>query len=101
MVTQDLFVGSGPVVVASTLICFVNILLHSVGSYLLVSVYKAGSRTVQMVFLINMSIADIFMSAMLISEDILSIVRGEDDHAKMSNGMVEWIYIALYGSRYR
>ena len=53
--------GSIKVTICSTVLSCFNVIVHSVGSYLIYSLYKSGSNTVQIVYLINLSISEIVM----------------------------------------
>ena len=50
-----------------------NILCHSIGSYLLISVYRKGKKTVQQILLINLSITELVISFPILAEETLSI----------------------------
>ena len=64
--------------IASVILSAVNVLLHTTGAYLLFCLYKSGSRTVQTILLMNLSIFEFIMSLITLAEDSLDFV---DDRA--------------------
>ena len=71
---RALLVGSFAETVLSVVLSSVNIILHSFGAYLLYSLYKSGSRTVQSIFLINLSILDFVLSCVTLADDSLDFI---------------------------
>ena len=53
------------------LLNIVNVILHCIGSYLLIHLYKHGTKTVQQTYLINLSLTEILACLMILGEDVM------------------------------
>ena len=101
---QNALIGSRSMTIVSGIISSINIILHSLGAYLLHSLYKSGSRTVQTVFLINLSIFEVILSVMMIGEDSIDFVNDQALYkTDISTGadlqkVDEIMYITIYSS---
>ena len=70
-----------------------NLLCHSTGTYLLISVYKKGKKTVQQMLLINLSITELVISLPILAEEALDYVSSS--HTAPAQTAKHIIYVAI------
>lgn len=59
-----------------TILCSLDICLHVASVYIFYFIYKVGISRIKNVFFINLSISEIFISALIVCEEVLDMMEG-------------------------
>merc|ERR1719428_600042 len=85
---RTVLMGSGTMTISSAILSGINIVLHTTGAYLLLCLYRSGSRTVQTIFLINLSIFEVIISLISLAEDSLDFVDNQSLYKKLTKSSI-------------
>ena len=74
----------------------VNVLLHMLGAYLLISMYPTCRRSLQQIYLINLSISECLTNFLEVCRIISHLIPFKDNHLKIVNGIRYYTLIVSF-----
>ena len=73
-----------------------NLLFHSIGSFLLVTQYRNGKKTVQQMFIINLSLTELSASIVMLLEEVPELIPLDVSVSRVIETISEYIYVIIY-----
>ena len=73
-----------------------NILLHCLGSYLLICLYKRNTKTVQQTYIINLSLTEILACLVMLLEDGPGLIQFDTRVSMTLKDVNMYLYIVIY-----